>query len=151
MGGSGSGRRWNKKSCVEDCLRLTVKAIIKYPAGFQGWVKWSSRGEQIGMIDFYRLGDLLVRLSYKTHGEDMEYNVSMTTTELPWGKLRYWWTCPHCGRRVAFIYAAGGSKYFLCRRCHNLAYRSNQEEGHERTMNRFMEMLEREVYNSEEL
>ena len=143
MGGSNSGRPdYSNKRQVESCLRLPVKTITQYLPGFRGWVQWAQGGQPIGRIDFIRLDDLTVTLSYKTHGESVEYNVKLNTTTLPWGKLRYWWTCPHCGRRVAFIYAAGGSKYFLCRHCHNLAYRSNQEEGHERAMNKFMEQLE---------
>jgi hypothetical protein len=138
MGNSNSGRwAWHtKKYCVEDCLKLPVKAITKYPAGFQGWVKWSTGEEERGRIDFLRLTDFSMRLSYKVKGQAVAYTVSINTTPLPWGKPRLWWTCPNknCGRRVAHLYIAPGGQYFLCRHCYNLTYRSTQEENRLRGM-----------------
>ncbi|MCA9947859.1 MAG: hypothetical protein KC449_30465, partial [Anaerolineales bacterium] len=49
------------------------------------------------------------------------------------GGHRYWFICPltangrYCGRRVGKLYLAPGSRYFACRHCQNLTYRSSQE------------------------
>jgi len=48
------------------------------------------------------------------------YRVSLTTTPLPWGGLRWWFTCPlvvegrSCGRRVGKLYLPPGRGYFGC-------------------------------------
>ncbi len=136
MGGSNSGRwGWtSKKDCVEDCLRLSTKIIAKYAVGVSGWVRWGTKEDQRGKIGFHRLDEMRVRLSYSVNGQDVGYLVEMNTTPLPWGKVRFWWTCPGagCGRRVAHLYLAPGSKYFLCRHCYHLTYRSCQDEGSQR-------------------
>ena len=66
-------------------------------------------------------------------GEAMDYQVSVTTTPLPWGGLRWWFICPltvngcYCGRRVGKLYLPPGGRYFGCRRCYDLTYTSCNE------------------------
>lgn len=61
-----------------------------------------------------------------THNETekLNYKVYLTTTTPNFGGVRWWFLCPNCNRRVAFLY---GGKYFLCRHCHNLAYSTQHE------------------------
>ncbi len=123
------------KICVEDCYRLPVKVLVRYPAPCSGRVTWSVNKQQIGSISFLRLGLLLVELEYTVSGEGMRYQVQLNTTPLPWGALRYWFTCPSpgCQRRVRDLYLPSGAELFACRHCQELAYRSNQTES--RTVN----------------
>ena len=37
-----------------------------------------------------------------------------------------WFVCPGCGNRVAKLYLPTGETVFLCRKCYQLAYRSQQ-------------------------
>jgi hypothetical protein len=49
--------------------------------------------------------------------------VSLYTTALNFGGVRWWFRCPRCGRRCANLYLPRGS-LFLCRICHDLTYQS---------------------------
>lgn len=42
------------------------------------------------------------------------------------GGLVYWFLCPGCGRRKRKLYLPSGEAVFLCRKCHDLAYRIQQ-------------------------
>jgi hypothetical protein len=65
-------------------------------------------------------------------GESVDYLVRLTTTPLAWGGRRWWFLCPlsvngrSCGRRAGNLYSPPGARYFGCRRCHDLTYRSCQ-------------------------
>jgi hypothetical protein len=87
----------------------------------------------------------------------MNYNVYITTTACNYGGVRHWFTCPlyrnkqYCGRRVGVLYYAG--KYFGCRKCANIAYRSQMKGGRSRcsvTVPDIVQMgekVKREYYN----
>ena len=53
---------------------------------------------------------------------DRRYSVHLTRTSCYFGGYRSWFRCPYCTRRAAKLYL--GSSGFACRRCYNLAYRS---------------------------
>ena len=53
-----------------------------------------------------------------------EITVVSTTSNLE-GFVR-WFVCPSCGNRVGKLYLPAGEAVFLCRKCHNLAYRAQQ-------------------------
>jgi hypothetical protein len=65
--------------------------------------------------------------------DDQRYAVEVTSTVPRFGGLRWWFVCPlsvngnECGRRVGKLYLPDGARYFGCRRCHDLVYRSSQE------------------------
>jgi hypothetical protein len=56
--------------------------------------------------------------------QEVTYNVELTTTPCFFGGKRYWFTCPNCKKRVGVLYRR--FKYFSCRTCNRLAYRSQQ-------------------------
>lgn len=113
-------------------------------------VKYLVSGFRIGSINFYTGKDKTgsvrasvyldkeygryLQLDYSSTNVDtdkkiqIQYKVLITKTKCYFGGRRYWFICPgvvggkYCGRRVAKIYA--GNKYFLCRHCHNLTYKS---------------------------
>lgn len=49
---------------------------------------------------------------------------SLTTTTPRFGGFRSWLVCPRCGRRVGKLYH--NTLRWACRRCHNLAYKSQR-------------------------
>lgn len=57
-----------------------------------------------------------------------DYKISLTTTKCKLGGKRYWFLCPlnkggkPCRKRVGKLYIAG--KYFGCRACYELGYRT---------------------------
>jgi len=73
-------------------------------------------------------------LRYRRGGqEDVRLNVLLEATPTNFDGQRWWFTCPMvvegipCEGRVGKIYLPPGAKYFGCRKCHNLTYRSCQE------------------------
>jgi hypothetical protein len=60
------------------------------------------------------------------------YAVALTATPCRFGGERWWFQCPlvlagvPCRRRCRILYRPRGARFFGCRRCHNLTYRSRQ-------------------------
>lgn len=147
MGGPGSGRHYwsSKKTTVEECLSIDAnhwirQGILRAGVIQSGSLRWSSPGGG-GFSVSYRSDTQTgseVWLSYswvwRFTGESgsTEYPVRLTTP-LPFGKPRWWFTCPlvtngvACGRRVVKLYLPPRGRYFGCRVCHGLTYRSCQE------------------------
>ena len=152
MGGYGSGVRGggSPKQTVEDCRVLSAAKLQsddllgegRYGGGRLVWTR-TSTGEEVGsigyLIDTLKPSDWHLRLQYNLtlwrtgKREWLDYRVSLTTTPLPWGGLRWWFLCPllkdgrPCGRRCGKLYLPPGGKYFGCRLCYDLTYRSAQE------------------------
>ena len=135
MGGYGSGiwKSWGAKYPVERCLTLDLGYLRKnklvYLGGFSsGTLTWSRNGEPIGSISYYFSG-LILQLTYKKNGQDTETRVAITRTPAYFGGERLWFLCPICsrGEKLSKLYLPPNSKYFGCRKCHNLTYQSSQE------------------------
>lgn len=56
---------------------------------------------------------------------DEEVNIGLSHKPNGYGGQQTFFICPACGQRVRFLYQAGET--FLCRRCSNLNYKSQQE------------------------
>ena len=151
MGGYGSGRlngAWPKET-VEDCLVLAAAKLQRdkllkagmYASGTLTWTRVST-GEQTASVG-YNVNTVsgqrpTINLYYTTtrradgQNTDADYPVGLTTTPLPWGGLRFWFCCPltrngrPCGRRVGKLYLPPDGRYFGCRHCHDLTYRSTR-------------------------
>jgi hypothetical protein len=146
MGSSGSGR-WGyhrKATIVEVCRVLDLGKIARkgeFVPWYTGSVSWS-RGEEVVASIGYTVrpagGRLILQLSYRwtragEAGEDVELPIRLETTPLHFGGCRWWGICPlivsgvACNRRSGKLYLPPGAKYFGCRECHDLTYRSCQE------------------------
>jgi hypothetical protein len=79
--------------------------------------------------------DLLLVLSYTFTGtgQAVEEPVPLETKAMRFGGVRWWGRCPlvvegrPCCRRVRKLYLPPGGRYFGCRRCYRLTYKSAQE------------------------
>ncbi|MCA9942038.1 MAG: hypothetical protein KC449_01085 [Anaerolineales bacterium] len=162
MGGYGS-TRWqlhSKKHTTDDCRSISIFELkrdkLLVPGRFQsgGWV-WRNRltGEKVSSIGYeINLKDesSYLRLYYiHTSGWtnekfDVDYQVPLKKMACNFGGYRYWFICPisvngrYCGRRVGKLFLAPGSRYFACRHCHDLTYRSSQES--DKTVNMLKKM-----------
>lgn len=146
MGGYGSGRRYGKGTTSDmrsiDVRYMHRKGLLKI--GMSGSLSWSRNGQQVASINFRVEGDAL-RLMYRSRrtGEgwkDHDYVVHLTYTPCNYGGRRAWFLCPCCGWRAAVLY--GGSIY-ACRKCHQLAYKSQRETPGDRAINRAEKIRER--------
>jgi hypothetical protein len=130
MGGFGSGRRPRPgaRRPVEDFNPIDIRRLHRdgflKPGRFLT-LSWSCGGEPAGMADI-QVETGGIRLIYRVQTGDGDPGVNQPVdiihTPCHYGGSRPWFRCPDCARRVAVLYGAG--KYFLCRHCHNLAYRS---------------------------
>lgn len=148
MGGSGSTRwGWHtKKTTVEECKDLDMSTLNR--KGIMGWnVQWwgscrwynavtnettSTISIQVNTLD--RTNPWLRLLyTFTELDESYDYKVNLETTEPYFGGWRWWFTCPlsvsgaPCGRRVRKLYLPPDGRYFGCRHCYDLTYRSCQE------------------------
>ena len=140
MGGIGSGSwdRLCRKSTTDQCLTLDTRDIRKhFLACRSGSVRWtwtngskSSIGYTVGWI----IAQPRLTLKYRWNDEaDVQIPILLQQMPMRFGGERWFYTCPlivsgvPCNRRVCKLYLAPGSRYFGCRHCHALAYRSSQE------------------------
>ncbi len=134
MGGMGSGDwfRWDTKTAVEETLRIDIRSMKKQgmlTPGYAGTFSWTQYDKPCGSIQF-RMGTESITLIYRVRrgGDDWQSVrevVPLDRTSCNYGGERLWFLCPHCFRRVAVLCEHGGR--FLCRHCHDLPYRSQQE------------------------
>jgi hypothetical protein len=146
MGGYGSGWQGSRKTRVEDCLVLSMAALVRKKALVAGrWTAgswgWTWEGETaphatIGYEASLRDPDAAwLRLHYRASGEPVDYRVRLVTTQPTYGGRRWWFVCPLARRdggpprRVAKLYLPPGGRYFGSRAGHGLTYASCQESG----------------------
>lgn len=127
MGGCSSGRVGWRAKC-EDRLSIDVRRWARgghLSRAYFGW-EWTVNGEKTSNIGVYGHDDR-IELSYTKDGEQYRYPVMLTETPCHLGGARRWFLCPavRCQRRAAKLYL--GDRYFACRRCYNLAYKSQSE------------------------
>ena len=140
MGGYGSGRR-RVKTRVEDCRVLDSGALQRAKwlrKDFHGRGPWawydSITGEKTSWIECEvntKGATPWLRLQYRFSrtGDAVDYLLHLAVAPLPWGRDRWAFKCPAvgCGRVCRKLYLPPGSRYFGCRLCHRLTYRSAQE------------------------
>jgi hypothetical protein len=145
MGGPFSGR-WGihrRKWRVDECRSFTVAALVgdKPPvAGHAARFEWRSRDGTavLASIRFAFVTTTRVRLDYLwgEAAEPVAVPFDLTALPTPRGGTRYLAVCPlvvndiPCRRRTARLYLPPASRYFGCRVCHRLSYRSRQ--GHDK-------------------
>ena len=148
MGGSGSGRwhRHDKADTVEECLALDANQLVRdrlIQLGIRGLgtLTWSRAvsGEIVSRVGFEvdtsdRHGAVFgLRYTITRTDEHIQLPIRLEITHPYLGGTRWWFTCPLivrnvvCNRRVAKLYLPPGGRYFGCRRCYGLTYRSCQE------------------------
>jgi len=111
---------------AEACLRIDVRELHRrrdLRAGWRGLQRWSA-----GAAVSFEANRGGITFSGKVDGEPVRYMAGLSWTPCRFGGERPWFLCPGsgCGRRCAILYCA--TRYFLCRQCNGLAYRSQQVE-----------------------
>ena len=127
-----------RKEIVEDCLVLDMNAFncnrrLSGGVDWTGHVQWGSGAGLTYAGTFDGDDDPCISLLYGCDGQKVAYYVETVSTQCHFGGRRFWFICPGrvpggapCRRRVGKLYQPPGSRYFLCRHCHDLSYRSRQ-------------------------
>jgi hypothetical protein len=120
-------RKWKRKGFLAESKR-----IVRW---------WNENGEQIGAIDVEtQPSRIVLRYSATEPGgksEQIEDSISLDQTTRGPGWKRPWFLCPGCGKRVAILYLR---KYFRCRHCLGLVYRSQKVTPSQRALNSIREI-----------
>ena len=157
MGGKGSGSsyRWDKKTKLDEGLKLNINKLVRDglspPRGWtSGTLKWTTtRTNEYYASIGYEINtgnpdNMWMRVHYTStiRGEkhDMDYKISITTTEPHYGGRRFWFICPRTGARAAVLYSPPGSKWFASRKAYNLKYLSQSEGPDHRAINRMWKL-----------
>lgn len=128
--GRGRWSRWpNKKRTTADNDQLDIAYVARltdltgWNFGSLTWTRHNLLGAQKSSISYATQGGQGVRLLYSIEDRQYDYVVSIVTTQPHYGGRRWWWICPQCRCRCRILY---GRLKFLCRRCHNLTYKTTQ-------------------------
>jgi hypothetical protein len=134
-----------KKEIVENSLPLGIEQVYKcFKAGVIQ-IDWRDGEELIGSANLFttfedsegtRKWNAVLRF------EDIEQRIPLKSSRPHYGGIKYYLSCPNCGKRVEKIHRPPDKTYFWCRKCHNLTYRSSQQAHRlERRLKRFNRLI----------
>jgi len=115
-----------KKLTVEDCERISISTIVRKQINHVYKLIPDVSLEELNSIIAQRLDNI----NYQSIIHGYLLKLSFTTTVPHFGGVRYWFICPYCKRRVGTLYSPRLERYFKCRHCHNLTYKSSQTHDH---------------------
>lgn len=138
MGGSGSGNRWRigARDTCEGSNRVDLRymrAQGMLVIGSAGTLSWSRGGERVGWIR-YTVHRNTLELDYRVRSRGEEWKpvndqIQFERLPQPFGGERLYLRCKRCCRRCLVLY---GGEMFRCRKCHNLAYASQNQDACDR-------------------
>jgi hypothetical protein len=123
---------YSRKAHVEDLMKLDIAELKKW-----GYLTYSQSGklttEYPGRIVMVNISSVIYPTQshihfYYTQTDDygketqFDYPIYFIRTYPHLGGSRLWFYCPSCRRKARIVYK--GREYFACRKCYNLAYRS---------------------------
>ena len=127
----------------EDCFSIDVREWSRRGLLRDGW-EFPWFGNRGSMSVYIKADSVVLSFNWQNPGEiasrSIEQRVPIAHTVCHLGGRRAWFCCTarsggkFCLRRVAVLYSFGGS--FACRRCHGLAYASQQESPRFRRISR---------------
>ena len=140
MGGYGS-TRWDwhqKKTVIENCLAISTtylrkEGLLNLDCETKGAFYWRDRNSSVGFSLLWRKEKPLLQLRYTASEESVDVVYPMIATYPYFGGVRWWFICPlsvngvDCRRRVGKLYIPPRQKYFGCRSCYDLSYKTRQE------------------------
>jgi hypothetical protein len=142
-GNRNSGRR-DGGPCTDNRLALDVRTLAQ-----RGWLApgtvltltWAGLAIAVKVrVEAHAV--LLTRHTGQGMPGDFEHRVWLARTSCHFGSERPWWRCPSCGSRVALLYVAARTG-FDCRRCADLAHRSQRESKSDRAIRRALKIRRR--------
>ena len=129
-----------KKQTTDNLIKLSVRDL-KTGGGLQtglckeGYMHWGGADAKTAKASVsFKLNTMkehkYLEVKYVCNEDVMEYPITLEVTRPNYGGLRWWFRCPCCGERVADLYIK--KRFFCCRKCNNLSYRSQQYSFYDR-------------------
>jgi len=138
-----------KKVVADNLLKITVAELKKsgvlrrniFGSSVLQWSRGGASGSIVIEVSTVDPENMYLRLKYlnkETGGTfyPVDLPLHLDATACRFGGERFWFTCPECighgrhdniGRRVGVLYLVG--KFFCCRHCGNLTYKSTKLSG----------------------
>ena len=144
MGGFGSSRwiDYSPRYEVGECLRFDIQDFkqllttrMTYSVTYR-WPEDSQINVKIDPLNALKLHSHLhkcscIELLYKRGEVSITQPLEVDILAQHFGGWRLWLLCPYCMQRCRYLYMPPtnnhSSQIFLCRRCHNLTYRSSND------------------------
>ena len=123
-----------KKQTTDNVLRIRIKDLVS--AGFlqrsqSGTINWNGKWKDSSVGIRYNKEGGYLEISYTCNqSEAIRLQVPIVITKPHFGGERFWFKCPNCGKKVTSLYIR--KRYFYCRECNNLIYRSQQYSFYDR-------------------
>ena len=136
MGGFGSGFWRLRKRAVENCLGLRLvsvsRTVIALYCTNSGFVVWSItrewKDEKVkGIHRLLRSISIKYATVFDSQWRTVTQDFQLQASVPNFNGRRWWFRC-QCGRKVGRLYLPPNERYFACRHCHALNYRSSQQE-----------------------
>jgi hypothetical protein len=142
MGGDGSTRwEWHSKArTVENCVSISTiisrrelaNVRVLTPAEGSMQTSFGLDRARYGLFQIRADGEQpWMRVTYQSTSSNPQNTYPQTIvfakTAPHLGGTHWWFICPDCKRRTAFLYLPPRASHFACRLCHHLTYRSSQE------------------------
>ncbi len=169
-------KKWSQRGVTDECLTLSVIALTRAGAFKKGpGSVWNStreynKSEITSRLNVFVLSSALNEQTLLLYYDlidpasgaklPVKCSVRLTTTTPPnFGGLRYWFICPlvsngqPCQRRIGRLYLPRDGRYFGCRKCYNLTYRSQRTHNkkNDALMKLPIDELHREIKSSNPL
>lgn len=135
--------RSRKHPLVEDCRQFRVQQMPE--PGQRAWLRWTDeRGEPVAIATLERQAEAIA-IGYHWREGD-EWHETRQTARLmahrpSLGGVCFHIACPQCGRRALKLFDIGGR--FTCKRCGDLANRSQSQGAWERALQRARRIRQR--------
>jgi hypothetical protein len=136
---------FRKKQLVDNQLKIDIRDLkkkgFKYGAELSGTVTMTSKGSFAFSIDE---NNLFLMYSYRDERNNLEpvrQEIKLNSSECHYGGMRAYFICSKCERKVMALYLS--DKYFYCRSCCNLAYKSQQENKVDRLLRKARKIREK--------
>jgi hypothetical protein len=126
---AGAGRRTCESCPSLDVRELQREGKLAENRSFSVW--WSGYGQIICQSFAWELVLHSPPGEFSTKDCPGQQRINLFRPRCRYGGSRTWFVCP-CGRTVAILYWV--DDLFACRRCHNLAYRSQGMDAHLRNV-----------------
>lgn len=126
--------RWSYANTptVEESVDLSTSWLKRhgYLDGYKsGGMSWKQYGKEYSVSFTVNTEESHIHFQYNSNGEPIDYKARLTYSQPNFGGKRFFFKCPlvGCFRRVSILYLSG--KYFGCRKCHKLQYKSSRRSG----------------------
>lgn len=125
-------------------MRRLAREKLLVPGYRYSWEWKHHRTAEVQASIQLEVGEECITFRYQISDREQSGHVAqqvlLVTTPCHYGRHRYWFACPYCGRRVALLYL--GFKP-ACQRCNRMAYKVQREGAHDREIRRLDNIRER--------